>query len=605
AAPQQWWTWTNNYSYSAVARLADGMSLTETLERLNAVQAAIADEHFRGTEWSAVSLEAVLIPLHEWVTGGSRQGLLMLLAGVFAALLVACLNIANLMLARGTGRTREAGIRGALGASRVAIFRGALIESGLLGAAGAAGGVIVALAGLEVFASIAGAGLPRAKAVEPDGSALALIALLAAGSTVAFGLLPALRTTQVNPQRVLRAGGRSFTETAELGRARQALVAIEVALSSSLLIVAGLLLASFVRLDGVERGFSADNVLTAGVSLPFARYPDDDARLAFYEALLGRLEGTPGIIAAGVTSALPLSGNNWGSTALPVGVDLPAEERPRVQYRFVSPGYLEAMGIPILAGRPFERREYADRVAVLSQRAALAVWGDPRPIGRRFYPPEAPPYEVVGIVPDVPSEDLAEVPAPIVYVPLAAAPGIVFPVASIAVRTTEDPRAAAGFLREAVRALDPGLAVSSIRTMREVEAATLGERRFQLVLAVAFGAASLLIAALGTYAMLSYGVAARAPELAVRLALGAPAAAVRRLMLRQGMRPVLVGLAAGIIVALLCGRFLSSLLYAVVPGDPATLAAVTAVTLAAALLACWLPAHRAARMPLLETLRSD
>src|SRR5690606_31402878 len=190
AAPQQWWTWTNNYSYSAVARLADGMSLTETLERLNAVQAAIADEHFRGTEWSAVSLEAVLIPLHEWVTGGSRQGLLMLLAGVFAALLVACLNIANLMLARGTGRTREAGIRGALGASRVAIFRGALIESGLLGAAGAAGGVIVALAGLEVFASIAGAGLPRAKAVELDGSALALIALLAAGSTVAFGLLP-------------------------------------------------------------------------------------------------------------------------------------------------------------------------------------------------------------------------------------------------------------------------------------------------------------------------------------------------------------------------------------------------------------------------------
>jgi len=606
-APLPWWSWTNNYSYGAVARLEDGMSPSEALERLNAVQAAIADEHFRNTDWSAVRLEAVLIPLHEWVTGESRQGLLMLLAGVFAALLVACFNIANLMLARGTRRAREAAVRGALGAPRIAIFRGALIESALLGAGGAIGGVIVALVGIGTFVSIISASLPRARAIELDGSVLSLIALLALGSTVAFGLLPALRATRIDPQRTLRAGGRSFTDTAERGRASQALVSLEVALSTSLLVIAGLLLTSFVRLEGVERGFSADNVLTAGVSLPFARYPNDDARLAFYESLLGRLEQAPGVVAAGVTSALPLTGNNWGSTAMPLGVNLPAEERPFVQYRFISPGYLEAMGIPILAGRSFEPREYGDYVAVISERTALAVWGEPRPIGRRFHMGDSDEhsYEVIGIVPDVPSEDLAAVPVPLVYVPLAATPGLVFPTASISVRTIGDPIAAVGFLREIVRTLDPSLALASVRTMREVEAETLGERRFQLVLAIAFGGASLLIAALGTYAMLSYGVAARASELAVRLALGAPAAAIRRLVLRRGMRPVLIGLAAGIVVALVCGRFLSSLLYAVVPGDPATLATVAAIMLAAALLACWVPARRAARMHLVETLRCE
>ncbi|HEX6995701.1 MAG TPA: ABC transporter permease [Gammaproteobacteria bacterium] len=607
AAPQDWWGWTNNYSYSALARLEEGMSADEALERLNAVQAAIADEHFRDTEWRAVSLEAVLIPLHEWVTGESRDGLLMLLAGVAAALLVACVNIANLMLARATERTREAGIRGALGASRTAIFRGSLIESGLLAGAGAAAGVVIAFVGVRLFTSLAGAGLPRAASVELDGSVLAAVVALAVGSTFAFGLLPALQMTRVDPQRALKTSGRSFTESSERAGARQALVSIEVALSTALLIVAGLLLTSFVRLGGVERGFNAENVLTAEIGLPFARYPDDDARLRFYQSLLERLDAEPRVVAAGVTSALPLSGTNWGSTALPLGANPPAEERPRIEYRFVSPGYLEAMGIPILAGRSLAPREYRDYVAVISERTAMQVWGEPRPLGRRFHmgDPDEPTYEVVGIVPDVPSEDLAVEPAPIVYAPLAATPGIVFPIASVSVRTAGDPAAAAGLLREAVRSLDPGLAIGQLRTMSEIEASTLAERRFQLVLVVAFGAASLLIAALGTYAVLSYGVASREQELAVRLALGAPANAVRSLVLRQGLRPVLVGLAAGIAVAWLSGGLLSSLLYAVAPGDPAILATVAAVTLIAALLACWLPAHKAGRMPLLDSLRYE
>lgn len=321
--------------------------------------------------------------------------------------------------------------------------------------------------------------------------------------------------------------------------------------------------------------------------------------------MLARLDAEPRVVAAGVTSALPLSGTNWGSTALPLGVYPPAEERPRIEYRFVSPGYLEAMGIPILAGRSLAPREYRDHVPVISERTAMQVWGEPRPLGRRFHTgsPEDPTYEVVGIVPDVPSEDLAVEPVPIVYAPLAATPSIVFPVASISVRTVGDPSAAAGLLRETVRSLDPDLALGPLRTMSEVEAATLAERRFLLALVVAFGAASLLIAALGTYAVLSYGVANRAQELAVRLALGAPAKAVRSLLLLQGLRPVIVGLVGGIAAASLSGRLLSGLLYAVTPGDPAILAAVAGVTLFAAALACWLPAHRAVRMPLLDSLR--
>src|SRR5690606_15421804 len=211
--------------------------------------------------------------------------------------------------------TREAGVRGALGASRIAIFRGALIESALLAAAGAAGGIVIALVGLRLFMSIAGTGLPRAAAVELDGSVLAIVVALAAGATLAFGLVPALRMTRVDPQRALKLSGRSFSESADAARARRALVSIEVALSTALLIVAGLLLMSFVRLDGVERGFVADNVLTAEIGLPFVRYPDDDARLRFYRSLLERLDAEPRVIAAGVTSALPLSGTNWGSTA--------------------------------------------------------------------------------------------------------------------------------------------------------------------------------------------------------------------------------------------------------------------------------------------------
>jgi putative ABC transport system permease protein len=607
AAPMPWWNWNNNHSYFAVARLADGVSAAAALEQMNAIQAGIAAEHFQG-EFAGWTLLAVFTPLHEFVTGSSRAGLILLLVAVAAALVVACLNIANLMLVRATARSREAGVRAALGASRLAIFRGVLIESVLLATAGAIAGVGVSAAALEIFTSVAGATLPRADEVRLDGTALMVALVLAFAATVAVGLVPAFRMTGVDPQEALREGSRAVTDSPRRQRFTRALVTLEVALSVSLLTVAGLLLTSFARLDAVERGFEPSNVLTAEVSLPRVRYPTDDGRIRFYGALLRELDAHPGVVAAGVTSSLPLTGSNWGSTVNPEGVSLPPEQRLLVEYRFVSPGYLEAMGIPLMAGRSVEAQDDGRLVAVLSEGVARRFWSGREVIGRRFYrgnPDEAGDlFEIIGLVPDVHSVDLATEPKPLVYVPLRGRfEGAVFPTVSIAARTEGDPAMAAAFVRNTVASLDRELAVSKIRTMSEIESASLDERRFQLILAIAFGAASLLIAALGTYSVVAYDVARRAHDISMRMALGADARRVVVTVLKHGMQPVVLGVIAGVGGALLFGRYLTGLLFAVSPWDPVTLASVAGVTLVAALLASWLPARRASRVSPLDTLR--
>ena len=605
-AVMPWWSWNNNYSYTVVGKLADGVPAAAALEQLNTIQAGIAAEHFQG-EFAGWRLLAVLTPLHEFVTGSSRAGLILLLAAVAAALVVACLNIANLMLVRATARSREAGVRAALGASRLAIFRGVLIESVLLAAAGAAAGVGVSAAALEIFTAVAGATLPRADEATLDGTALAVALGLAFAATVAVGLVPAFRMTRVDPQDALRDSRRGITDSPGRQRLTGALVTLEVALSVGLLTVAGLLLTSFVRLDAVERGFEPSNVLTAEVGLPRVRYADDTARMAFYASLLRELEAQPGVVAAGVTSSLPLMGSNWGSTVTPEGVSLTAAERSGVDYRFVSPGYLEAIGIPLLAGRSIDARDDGRLVAVLSEGVARRFPRRDGVVGQRFYRGDedrADLFEVIGLVPDVPSDDLAVDPRPIVYVPLRSPDeGRVLSLARIAVRTEGDPALSAGLVRDTVASLDSELAVSDIRTMSEIESASLGERRFQLTLAIAFGAASLLIAALGTYSVVAYDVARRAHDIAMRMALGANARRIVVTVLKHGMQPVVLGVIAGVGAALLLGRYLTGLLFGVAPSDPVTLAGVAGVTLVAALLASWLPARRAARASPLEALR--
>jgi putative ABC transport system permease protein len=367
---------------------------------------------------------------------------------------------------------------------------------------------------------------------------------------------------------------------------------------------------SFVRLQDVERGYDAANVLTAEVSLPFARYgtvaqrTDDDPRGQFWRELTRHLESEPGVVAAGLTSRLPLRGDSWGDGAVPEGgFASTVDPQPDMQYRWVSPNYWSAMGIPVMSGRAFDESDRPGRVAVLSERVARALWPDQDPIGRRFYrgsPDDL--YAVVGIVPDVHAVDLADEPVPLVYLPRWE-PGA--PITSVAIRTVGDPRAMAATLREVVASVDPELAISDVETMTQIDRRVFEERRFALILVIVFAVASLLIAAVGTYSVLAYAVAGRRHELAVRLSLGAQPGRIKSMVIRQGIQSVLVGLALGLGAALMLGRALSGMLFSVSSTDPVPFALVMVVTLVAAAIACWVPARRAASANTLDLLRGE
>lgn len=595
-----WFGWNNNYSYVALARIADGVSAEAALQELNTIQAAITREHL-SADFPGWTLRTALVPLHEFVTGASRDSLLLLLVAVAAAFVVACLNIANLMLARATLRSREAGIRAALGASRFAILRGVLVESVMLATFGAAVGVALATGAIWLLRSGASEMLPRMDEAQIDGPVLLAALALAAIATVVVGLLPAVRMTRVAPQESLRIGRGAVGDSPRGTRFRQLLIVAEVGLTMSLLVAAGLLLTSFVRLNAVDRGFDTAGVLTALIGLPSVSYRGDEAKLAFYGALLDDLRDRPGVVAAGVTSALPMRGRSFGAGAIAEGT---ARELQSVDYRFVSAGYLEAMGLRLIAGRTIEPADQrAANLAVLSAGTARALWPEGDAVGRRFYWGDQL-EEVVGVVSDVYTASIELDPTPIVYLPLTGS-NTVFPFSFIAIRTSENPLAAAAMLRAAVATIDPTLAISQVRTMEQIDDAALAPRRFQMQLIGAFAAAALLIASLGSYSVLAYAVATRTQEIAMRIALGAGYRTIVAMVLRQGLKPVLIGLLAGLAASLLLGRFLAGMLYEVEASDPATIASVVAVILAAALVASWIPAGRAAKASPLEALRDQ
>lgn len=598
-APDPWWQWAGNYTYDAVARLRGDVSRESALAELNVLQAGISQRFERGR---GQELRAELVPLHEWVTGGSRTSLLLLIAAVAMAFLVGCINIANLMMTRATARAREAAVRAAIGASRLAIFRTVLIESTVLALAGTAAGAGLAMIFVKGFVAAAPQDLPRVSEIQMDWTAVVVGAGLFIFATLAFGLLPAARIARAEPQDALRTAGRSASDVSS--RLRQALVSIEVALSAALLVAAGLLLTSFVRINGVDRGFDPDRALTADFNLSALQYRDPAARLRFYGELIDRLESSSIVEAAGVTSILPLRGPQWGASAIAEGDSRPIENALRVQYRWVSPGYFRAMGLPLLAGRSFSPEDRGKPAVVLSEATARRLWPKGGAIGRRFSRGDGRALsEVVGIVPDVHSETLESDPGPIVYAQMSEPLSI--PPSSVVLRTQGDSSAAIGVLREAVASLDRQLPLANVQTMRQFEGIALGERRFQLILIVSFATASLLLAAVGTYSVLAYAVSRRAREIAIRLALGSSPAVVRGMVLRQGLRPVVLGLVPGLLAALLAGRLVAGLLFGIQPTDPVTMLAVTAVMLAAATLACWIPARRVVHTSLLSVLRYE
>lgn len=584
-----------NFNYAVIARLKRGVPPARSTAELNVIAAQLVSMSGEKTE-----LRAAVIPLRDSIVGKSRRGLLVLLGAVGSVLLIGCVNLANLLLARSERRARDAAVRTALGASRGQLARQALTETLLVALIGGALGVAVAAAGLGGLVRSAPADIPRLDEVRLDAGVLLFALGITTATGLLFGLAPAWRATLADPQDALKSGGRGLSGAGAGARLRAFLVTAEVALSVLLLVTAALLMNSFVRLIRSDKGFQAPTVLAADVQIPMEKYKTKEQRCGFHERVLARLESQPGVLSAAVITALPLTGETWIDMAsLPGDTHAPLE-RPMVNMRFASAGYFRTMGVPLLAGRTFSDNDRQHNVAVISEKVAHTLWPGQNAVGRQFET-NGVRREVIGVAGDVRAE--AHQPAvSIVYRPYWDwAPRRV----TLVARAAGDPRSIAGAMRAVVRGVDAEVPVPELRTMREVLAESLAQRRFQMLLALAFAATALLLAALGIYGVVSYSVARRRNEMGVRMALGARARDLYGLVMWQAMRPVVAGLLAGVAGALVAGRLLASLLYEVSPRDPATMAVVAGILLAVALAACLVPARRAARVAPLEALRYE
>ena len=585
-----------DFNYGGIVRLKQGISPSQALDELNAVQAGIASslpEH--------VELRAALVPLQEAIAGRSRDGLLLLLSAVGAVLLIVCVNIANLLLSRATGRRREFAIRTAIGASAVRLARQVITESLLIAMLGGALGVALAFGALGTILANAPADLPRLNEVRMNGRVLGVAFLLSAFCGVLFGLLPALRSSRADPQDGLKAAGRTSSQSHSGGRLRSLLVTVEVGLGTLCLVAAGLLLNSFVRLMRVERGFDVERVVTVHLNLPSSRYPDRAKRAAFLRNAVDRLRALPGVNAAAVSNLLPLAGEGSNNIVSLEGSNTPEVERPIVDFRCVSEDYFRAMGIPLRQGRLFNQADRDRGVTLVSALTAERFWPGQNPIGKRFYL-GVTLLEVIGVAGDVRGNGLQKAPGPTVYIPYWQRDR---PDMSLILRTAMDPASIASAVRGEIRKLDAELPVPRFQTMRQIVSAAVAQRRFQLTLVLVFAGVALVLASLGIYGVVSYSVAQRRGEMGIRMALGATAAGLQLMVIRQGLAPVLAGLAGGIAGALAVGRILRGLLFEVTPADPLTVASVAVVLLGVAAVACYIPAFRVTRADPLAALRYE
>jgi len=589
-----------NHNFGAIARLRDGVSPQQALADLNAVQTALIHE----TPMPGIDLRALVTPLREEIVAGSRQGLLVLLAAIAMVLLIICVNLGNLMLARSTSRSREMAVRVALGAGSWRMARQVLTESLVVALAGGALGLILAYGAVRTLVASAPVDLPRLDEVHLDFRALLFAFAVSVVAGLLFGLTPAWRAARSEPQDALRGGGRSATQGRGGLRISEILVTTEVALSAALLVAAGLLIGSLVRILGIDQGFQANNVLTAGLNLPATKYSDTQQRAAFFDRLLPVLQRLPGVQAAGIISSMPLAGDTWVDMISRDDDTRPVFERPVANYRFISPDFFAALEIPIRAGRAFQPADRNRPVVVVSATTAARIWPGANAVGKRMRGGDEkdPMAEVVGVVADTRTGMKGDPPPLMVYMPYWTR---LESGASLAIRTAQEPGAAANAVRNAIWSVDSELPVPEMKTMRRIISDSVSERRFQTTLLACFALAALLLAAVGIYGVISYSVNRRSNEIAIRMALGARPAQVNRMVLGQGMRPVVAGLLIGIAAALALGRLLEAMLFEIRPGDPLVLASVAGVLGAAAALACFAPARRATRVDPAISLRYE
>jgi len=546
-----------------------------------------------------------LVPLQEQVVGGVRTSLWVLLGAVGFVLLIACANVSNLMLARAAARRRELALRTALGASRWRVARQQLTESVLLSLAGGAAGLLLASWGVDVLVALGAGDIPRSREIGVDGRVLAFTAALSVLTGLAFGLLPALRSSRPDLNEVLKDAGRG-TSGPGRGRVRSALVVAEIALALTLLVGAGLLIKSFVGLRSVNPGFDPANVLTVRIDLARARYAKPEQAAAFFGELQRRVAGLPGVEAAGMISELPLSGQPNDMYFHVAGRPPPtASETVTADYRRVNHDYFRAMRIPLLRGRGFREQEVTGdaKVIVINEALARNFFPDEDPLGRRlvinFGVPEE--FEIVGVARDVRHSSLEGEVYQMMYVPTLR-----FGRTNLVVRTTSsDPLALATAVRGAVAAVDRDQPVSAVRTMEEVVSGSVAQQRFRTLLLAAFAGVALLLAGVGIYGVIAYSVTHRTHEIGIRMALGAGAFDILKLVVGQGMALALAGVAVGLLASLALTRVLSSLLFGVTATDTVTFAAVSLLLVAVSLLACYVPARRATKVDPMVALRYE
>jgi predicted permease len=583
-------------NYWPVARLRPGISIGRASAELNAVEDSInakrGDSDFRAT----------IVPLQDKLTGNIRQSLIVLMGAVGAVLLVLCVNLANLSLARAAGRTRDSAIRTALGASRGQLMRQSLTESAVLSAIGCAGGILLACWGVRWLLAAAPIDIPRLADVHLDSRVLLFALAISLATGLIFGILPALRSAASrSPFETLKAGSRTSTAGRGGINIRNILVGLEVGLSTALLVTAGLLIASFVRLTTIDKGFDVDRVLAVDVRLPPAKYPNPEPRSAFFQRVLDQARALPGVKAASLSSYLPLQGESWIDVVKTENDARPEAQLPTTNIRFVSPGYFQTLHIALRAGRDFEPGDRTRMVAVISAALARKLWPGLDPIGRKLND-YGRVQEVVGVAADVRSTSLDKDPVNMLYIPYWQGPRFS---SSILVRTGMDPAGIASALRAAIWSVDSEVPVPEERTLEQVMSASVARRRFQMLLVLLFAAAALALAAFGTYGVVSYAVTRRRAELGIRMALGAQRGDVLRMVLRQGMTPAVAGLCAGTVAALGIGQYVATLLFQVSPRDPMAFGIATATLLAVSAAACLIPARRATRVNPIDALRFD
>jgi putative ABC transport system permease protein len=597
------------FMFAGIARLKDG------------VPAARAEAETTGIQWNlarqsenppppGADMKMIVTPLHEAVTQRAKKPLLVLLGAVGLVLLIACANIANLLLGRVTARRREIALRIALGASARRIVAQLLTESLLLAALGAMAGAALAVWLVALIARLPLEGIPRVAEVQVNTTALLFAAAVALATGFLFGLAPAVHAYRLGLGAGLREGTRS-TASVSSRRLNDSLVAGQVALSLLLLIAAGLLLKSFAQLLAVNPGFQPENLLTMRISLSERSYDSPERMIQFYEALLERVRTLPGVRAAGMISKLPVQADGGDADGYVVeGREHPGPVQPNALMHVASPGYLQALGIPLLRGRDFSSADRADTepVAIVDATLARLYWPDGNALGKRIRfgwdTSDRAWMTIVGVAGNVKHAGLAEAWYPHLYMPERQRAERLQAM-HLAVRTTADPSTVTTAIRAQVRALDANVPVFAVRTMPEIVAQSLNSQRLTNILLGSFAVTALLLAAVGIHGVMSLSVNGSTQEFGIRMALGAQPGDVFRLVVGEGMGIAAAGMAAGVLGALAVTRFLRTLLFETSPFDPATFVGVTLVLGSAAFAACYVPARRATRVDPMVTLRCE